>query len=296
MLAPFHPDSESADLFRELHRPFEFTPFVEMFHFMGGSHSVRDYMPNCCTDYSPFVVRQRETKKHEEALLANVSKNSFVNFFWGSGKGSVAAGGGSAIAESSVSMNGMSSPSKNPSVNLASSATSSNNSDESETEDDEDDLSTLEEFGWLIVGKCDDSEADFGGHADDVVRYQDLFDTCEENCNGFKVEPPSENDLFERYCSNSRKLPPINMPYTDASGRRVFPFVRESNRDEFLSDDVKKLRDDGGDFCFKPMSKKDMGAFVNYGKLTSPLYLEQTGRAALREFAMMINEFRNQIY
>ena len=64
-LVPYSAQGDHADPFLEQHRPFEFTPFAEMFHFKGGSHSVRDYMPNCCTDFSPFVVRQRETKRHE---------------------------------------------------------------------------------------------------------------------------------------------------------------------------------------------------------------------------------------
>ena len=54
-IAPYFSDEENADLFGELHRPFEWTPFIEMFQFNGGSHSVRDYMPNCDTDYREAV-------------------------------------------------------------------------------------------------------------------------------------------------------------------------------------------------------------------------------------------------
>ena len=38
-------------LFQDYYRPFELTVVGDLFTFKEVSHSVRDYMPHCCTDY-----------------------------------------------------------------------------------------------------------------------------------------------------------------------------------------------------------------------------------------------------
>ena len=303
-IAPYFSDEDSCDLFGELHRSFEFTPFVEMFHFKGGAHSVRDYMPNCDTDYSPFVVRQRETKKHEEALLSNVGKNSFVNFFW-SGKSSSPAAAAAASSnsgfgdkaatvatEGAVAATGMSSPSRNPSVAIASSGTASNASDDSETEEEEDDdLSMSEDFDWLLLDEANDaSSSGCDGEDDSAAKYPEIFPSCEEVL-GFKVESPREEDraIFERYCGNSRRIQPCH-PYSDDLGiKSIFPYISESKRDDFVSTDVKEYVEKG--FVFRPTSNTDMELFDGYAKCNDPAHFGKRVKNAYQEFALMTKDF-----
>ena len=296
-IAPYFSDEDSADLFGELHRSFEFTPFIEMFHFKGGAHSVRDYMPNCDTDYSPFVVRQRETKKHEEALLSNVGKNSLVSFFWSGKSSSPAAASSSSnpaavASEGAVAATGMSSPSRNPSVAIASSGTASNNSDDSETEEEEeDDLSMSEDFDWLLLGDSNDaSSSGCDAEDDSAAKYSEIFPGCEETL-GFKVESPREEDnaIFDRYCGNSRRIQP-HRPYSDDRGiKTIFPYISEDKRDDFVSADVKEYVDKG--FAFRPTSKTDMELFDGYAKCHEPAHFGKRGKTAYNEFAMMRKDF-----
>jgi hypothetical protein len=43
--------NECSFFFEDYYRPFELTVVGELFTFKEVSHSVRDYMPHCCTDY-----------------------------------------------------------------------------------------------------------------------------------------------------------------------------------------------------------------------------------------------------
>jgi len=54
------------DMIDEYYHPFELTVLQDLFAFAEINHSVRDYMPNCTTDFSPFSVRVRLGKKREE--------------------------------------------------------------------------------------------------------------------------------------------------------------------------------------------------------------------------------------
>eukprot|EP00094_Tigriopus_californicus_P011616 TCALIF_11221-PA protein Name:"Similar to Fig4 Polyphosphoinositide phosphatase (Mus musculus)" AED:0.27 eAED:0.27 QI:0/0/0/0.63/0.9/0.72/11/0/1202 len=81
-LKRFSAASEEFDLYQDYYRPFELSVLNELFPYREVSHSVRDYMPNCCTEYSPFVVRQREVKRREESIVRS-SKNSFAEFLFG---------------------------------------------------------------------------------------------------------------------------------------------------------------------------------------------------------------------
>ena len=60
----FSPRTVECDLYVDNYHPKHLTVFSELFSIKEVSHSVRDYMPNCETDYSPFVVRQREVCKN----------------------------------------------------------------------------------------------------------------------------------------------------------------------------------------------------------------------------------------
>jgi len=50
----------------DYYRPFEFTELQNLFAFSEINHSVRDFMPNFTTDFSPFSARVRLGKKREE--------------------------------------------------------------------------------------------------------------------------------------------------------------------------------------------------------------------------------------
>ena len=65
------------DLYMDNYHPHHLTIFTELFSIKEVVHSVRDYMPNCETDFSPFVVREREIKRREELSARNV-KSSFA--------------------------------------------------------------------------------------------------------------------------------------------------------------------------------------------------------------------------
>jgi len=55
--------TESTD---DYYHPYELTVLQDLFAFSEINHSVRDYMPNFTTDFSPFSVRVRLGKKREE--------------------------------------------------------------------------------------------------------------------------------------------------------------------------------------------------------------------------------------
>ncbi|XP_067120372.1 polyphosphoinositide phosphatase [Centruroides vittatus] len=59
-----HPTDEKIDGFFEHYRPYEMTVISDLFSF-NISHSIRDFMPNFATDYSPFSVRVRPGKRRE---------------------------------------------------------------------------------------------------------------------------------------------------------------------------------------------------------------------------------------
>merc|ERR1719318_961345 len=50
----------------DYYRPFELTELQNLFAFSEINHSVRDFMPNFTTDFSPFSARVRLGKKREE--------------------------------------------------------------------------------------------------------------------------------------------------------------------------------------------------------------------------------------
>ena len=58
-------DSDDVDMFSDFYRPRYFIPLQDVFAFKI-SHSVRDFMPNFTTDYSPFTIRIRPGKRQEE--------------------------------------------------------------------------------------------------------------------------------------------------------------------------------------------------------------------------------------
>jgi hypothetical protein len=61
------------DIIDDFYHPFELTVLQDLFAFAEINHSVRDYMPNCTTDFSPFSVRVRLGKKREEMSSAKAN-------------------------------------------------------------------------------------------------------------------------------------------------------------------------------------------------------------------------------
>ena len=57
---------ETFDLYCDQYHPHQLSIVSDLFSFKEVSHSVRDYMPHCETDFSPFVVREREGKRRED--------------------------------------------------------------------------------------------------------------------------------------------------------------------------------------------------------------------------------------
>jgi hypothetical protein len=58
-------DAEMIDAYSDYHRPYELSVLNDVFAFKI-SNSVRDFMPNCTTDYSPFIIRIRPVRRREE--------------------------------------------------------------------------------------------------------------------------------------------------------------------------------------------------------------------------------------
>jgi len=71
-------DWNDIDAYADLYRPNFFIPLCDMYAFKV-SHSIRDFMPNFTTDFSPFAVRIRPGKRHEESSGKKSSKMLLKN-------------------------------------------------------------------------------------------------------------------------------------------------------------------------------------------------------------------------
>ncbi|XP_044255636.1 polyphosphoinositide phosphatase isoform X2 [Tribolium madens] len=60
-------DAEMIDAYSDYHKPYELSVLNDVYAFKI-SNSVRDFMPNCTTDYSPFIIRIRPVRRREENL------------------------------------------------------------------------------------------------------------------------------------------------------------------------------------------------------------------------------------
>ncbi|EFA02109.1 polyphosphoinositide phosphatase [Tribolium castaneum] len=58
-------DAEMIDAYADYHKPYELSVLNDVYAFKI-SNSVRDFMPNCTTDYSPFIIRIRPVRRREE--------------------------------------------------------------------------------------------------------------------------------------------------------------------------------------------------------------------------------------
>lgn len=169
----------------DYYRPFELTVLQDLFAFSEISHSVRDYMPNFTTDFSPFSARVRLGKKREEMS---------------SSKTNLAA--------------------KNPSVagNSTSSTTSTEeDSDESvndnNTEDDDDGVAEDQDIEGRVEG-----EHSRGREGGIMVSFDTMFPSM-KTVYGVELGPPSSRDLqlYRRTAALSRSSGPLQV----ASSRRL---------------------------------------------------------------------------
>ena len=67
------PSQGRQELLDDYYRPCELTVLQELFAFSEINHSVRDYMPNFTTDFSPFSPRVRLGKKREEMISSKTN-------------------------------------------------------------------------------------------------------------------------------------------------------------------------------------------------------------------------------
>lgn len=58
-------DAEMIDAYSDYHRPYDLSVLNDVYAFKI-SNSVRDFMPNFTTDYSPFIIRIRPVRRREE--------------------------------------------------------------------------------------------------------------------------------------------------------------------------------------------------------------------------------------
>ena len=183
----YTPRNDPFDLYTEQYRPHHLSIVNDLFPFKEVSHSVRDYMPNCETEYSPFIVREREVKRREENSSNNVRSSFAALLSWG--KGTLQGGGSQNVPKIAK---------KNPSV-AGTSSTASNISQTSDTDEEEEDLSTSDEFDYL-------PEIAEEAHLDPEVTicqnlsFSKLFKGTSENF-GFELSDPDSKDveLYERF-------------------------------------------------------------------------------------------------
>lgn len=67
-------DVEIIDGYADYHRPYELTFLNDLFAYKM-SNSVRDFMPSCTMNYSPFTIRVRPVRRREESSNKNSMKN-----------------------------------------------------------------------------------------------------------------------------------------------------------------------------------------------------------------------------
>lgn len=174
------------DLYIDNYHPQSLSIVSDLFTFKEVSHSVRDYMPNCETDFSPFVIRAREGKRREESKANNVKSSFAALIAWSKGR---SFQGGKA--------NNLSDDAKNPSV-AGTSSTASNTSQPSESDEDED-LSTSDDFDHLVE-IAEETKADPDVNVCKNLTFGKLFKDAKA-CYGIDFKEPSAEDhvLYERW-------------------------------------------------------------------------------------------------
>jgi hypothetical protein len=172
----------------DFYRPFELTVLHELFAFSEINHSVRDYMPNFTTDFSPFSARTRLGKKREEMS---------------SSKTNLAA--------------------KNPSVagNSTSSSTATDDDD-----DEESNPSEMDEEEDQFEAETSSRETSQAGPVG-LVSFDQLFPTMKA-VYGVELGPPAAADLqlYRRAAALSRSSGPLGGRRCPSSSALSHPLAR----------------------------------------------------------------------
>lgn len=204
-------DWDDIDAYADHYRPRQFIPLMDLYAFKV-SHSVRDYMPNFTTEFSPFVVRIRPGKRQEE----NIRKKS------SSSKNATA--------------------SKNPSIMGLSSTGSANSTSGSDT-----DYSSSEEMSSSMASSSASGfvggmrQSGGGGGTGGVgngtaLSFANMF-TGMKHTYGVDIKSPRKSDvmLYKRFVNFQQQLP-IN-PSSPMSSRivntSVFPLSAFSKDSSF---------------------------------------------------------------
>ena len=176
-----NPGQGVAELYEDYYKPQEFNVMNETFQFKEVGHSVRDYMPNCCTDYSPFVIREREIRKREEETKS--SQNLLRKF-----KDLVMPTKTTATPVPAITSDGHT-------VSIGSSLRDENASSES----GDDDTTTLEAEGGN--GSASDFEM-IVEEAVDAIDYEPTVHSLflEQSEVAFEPISPSDSQLYDREC------------------------------------------------------------------------------------------------
>jgi len=253
-ISRYDPRTVECDLYVDNYHPQHLTVFSELFSIKEVSHSVRDYMPNCETDYSPFVVRQREVKRREDHSARNV-KSSFAALLSGLKGSSFLIGGSS---------NGSTASLKNPSV-AATSSTASNTSQTDQSSDDED-LSTIsDDFESMsIQSSIEDSQNEqscSSSNSDvsicDNLSFPEIFLDTKETY-GFELKDPNEEDM-EKY-KKFLKFDGIDKPRGPFEN---FKSIKEAKTDDIFSSFDYNPHDYTKNLLPKP-SEDDMKIYQRY--------------------------------
>ena len=196
--------SEARDLYQDYYRLFEITTVSDLFLFKEVSHSVRDYMPHCSTNFSPFLIRDREVKRREDSNSAQQSSLPALLLFssWTS-KPKAKTKASSSSSAAAPSSSNQAAETKNPSV-AGTSSTASNTGSKTSDSEDEDETATSDEFD-LFTDHEDFSLSSLASSRGSrgSMAFGALFDGSHDHY-GFEMADPESNDVtsFRTYSHN----------------------------------------------------------------------------------------------
>lgn len=172
-------DWEDIDAYADLYRPCQFIPLMDLYAFKV-SHSVRDFMPNFTTDFSPFVVRIRPGKRQEEN---NAGKKS--------------------VSQKSAGAT------KNPSIMGLSSTGSTNSTSGSDTEySSSEEMSSSMTSSSVFVGQGGQRREVDGLDGSTPLTFKKIFQGMKV-AYGVDIKSPRKCDImmFKRFVTFQQQLP-----------------------------------------------------------------------------------------
>lgn len=190
-------DWDDIDAYADYYRPRQFIPLCDLYAFKV-SHSVRDFMPNFTTDFSPFVVRIRPGKRQEE----NIGKK----------------------AAAKVASH------KNPSIMGLSSTGSTNSTSGSDT-----DYSSSEEMSSSMASSSASAFAAGLRSNPGELSFSNFF-TSMKHSYGVELKSPRKSDimLYKRFVNFQQQLPldtssPISLKIAQSSIIPLSAFSKDSS-------------------------------------------------------------------